>query len=583
MKYRELVEHANSIILRMDTQGKITFFNEFAERFFDYSQEEILGRHVVGAIVPETDAADRDLTAMIRDIFQNPDRYIRNENENMKRNGERVWIIWDNKPIFDEDGRLTEVLCVGSDVTERRRAEEAQRRSEERYHTLFERARDAIFITAEDGLFIDCNQGACNLLGYRREELLEMRQEDIAPPDFKDRAAQRRTQIIREEKWQKPFETRASRKDSVILDIEVSGTPIELHGRTHVIYFVRDITERKRSERELEKLRQQEKLAAIGKISSGLAHELNNPAAAAQRATQEISDVLAAARTHAMALGRLSLTQEQMDLLLAVHEQASTNQNPPGSSDPLAESAREEEIAGWLEGQGVPDAWRLGPALAHADLSVEQLQAVANGLPEESHSSAFAWLERSIVMDALVRETTVATRRISDLVNAVKSYSLMDQSSKGAMDVHQGLDDTLTLLGHKLREHKIEVVRAYDPGLRSVEANGPELNQVWTNLIDNAIDAAGPGGEIRLRTSQETDTVLVEIVDNGPGIPEEIRSKVFEPFFTTKDVGKGTGLGLQIVHRIVRETHHGEIEIDSKPGETRFRIRLPVSAGTPER
>ncbi len=151
------------------------------------------------------------------------------------------------------------------------------------------------------------------------------------------------------------------------------------------------------------------------------------------------------------------------------------------------------------------------------------------------------------------------------------------------MDVHQGLDDTLTLLGHKLREHKIEVVRAYDPGLRSVEANGPELNQVWTNLIDNAIDAAGPGGEIRLRTSQETDTVLVEIVDNGPGIPEEIRAKVFEPFFTTKDVGKGTGLGLQIVHRIVRETHHGEIEIDSKPGETRFRIRLPVSAGTPER
>ena len=212
---------------------------------------------------------------------------------------------------------------------------------------------------------------------------------------------------------------------------------------------------------------------------------------------------------------------------------------------------------------------------------MERLEGLAEGAPGEALSAAIAWLERSLAASVLVREVEMAAGRIHELVSAVKSYSFMDQGPRQEVDVQRGLEDTLIILGHKLGDEKIQVDRDYAPDLSPIEAYGAELNQVWTNLIDNAIDAAGPGGRIRLRTSQEARSVIVEIADNGPGVPEEIQPKIFEPFFTTKDVGKGTGLGLHIVHRIVYETHKGDITLDSKPGDTRFRVRLPISVDDP--
>jgi signal transduction histidine kinase len=314
---------------------------------------------------------------------------------------------------------------------------------------------------------------------------------------------------------------------------------------------------------------QQEKLAGLGKISAGLAHDLNNPAAAALRAAKTLAETLESLKMQTVALARTPLDPGHLERLSAVIRE--------DSGDPLRESELEDEISDWLDDRDVADGWRLAPTFAQAGLSVERLEGLAEGVPGEALPAAIAWLERSIAASVLVREVEMAAGRIHELVSAVKSYSFMDQGPRQEVDIHRGLEDTLIILGHKLGDEKVQVERDYAPDLSPIEAYGVELNQVWTNLIDNAIDAAGPGGRIRLRTSQEARSVTVEIADNGPGVPEEIQPKIFEPFFTTKDVGKGTGLGLHIVHRIVYETHKGDITLDSGPGETRFRVRLPIS------
>ena len=319
----------------------------------------------------------------------------------------------------------------------------------------------------------------------------------------------------------------------------------------------------------------QEKMAALGKFSAGLAHDLNNPSAAAQRATQELTEVLDAARRSLRALARMPMTVHQVEGLHDLFEEAATAY-ASREHDPLGDSDREDEINDWLEGRDFADAWKLAPTFAQAGLTVERLGILADSLPAETHQNAFTWLERSLAANELVQDVNKAAQRISEIVQTIKSFSFMDQAQFQRVDVHKGLDDTLTILSYKLKEHHVEVIREYEPDMESIEANGPELNQVWTNLIDNAIDAIGPGGgTIRVRTLQEPHATTVEIADDGPGIPEDLKSKIFDPFFTTKEMGKGMGLGLQTVHRVVRETHKGDILVHSEPGDTRFRVHLP--------
>jgi signal transduction histidine kinase len=275
-------------------------------------------------------------------------------------------------------------------------------------------------------------------------------------------------------------------------------------------------------------------------------------------------------------LGELEMSPAERAFVAGLPDEVAERAEGAPALDSLERSDREDEVAIWLEDHGVEEAWDLSPALVGAGLDVDWLESLAGRLSNEGQvRNVLAWLASEITGEELLREIQQASARISELVGTVKSYSHMDKASQKEADVHEGLENTLVMLGHKLKKGKVEVVREYAEDLPRVCAHGSELNQVWTNLVDNAIDAVAGEGHIKIRTARENDRVLVEIADDGPGIPEEIRDRVFEPFFTTKDVGKGTGLGLDISYRVVEELG-GDICVLSEPGDTRFQVRLPI-------
>ena len=318
---------------------------------------------------------------------------------------------------------------------------------------------------------------------------------------------------------------------------------------------------------------QRDKLAALGKLSAGLAHELNNPAAAAQRATASLREALETVRETSIRLARHALSAEQREIITRFEREAEQSSNI--SSDPLAQSDREERINAWLDARHVPDAWKIAPAIADAGVELPKLETLADQVGDEVLSDALTRIASLITGAKLIDEIEISTKRISYLVQAIKEYSYMDQAAMKEVDLHQGLENTLTILQYKLK-CGINVVRDYDESLPRICAFGGELNQIWTNLMANAIEAMHGKGELRVRTAKEFDRVLVEIGDNGPGIPLDVQPHIFEPFFTTKGVGEGSGLGLDTVARIIRN-HHGEIRVASHPGDTRFQVFLPLT------
>jgi signal transduction histidine kinase len=319
---------------------------------------------------------------------------------------------------------------------------------------------------------------------------------------------------------------------------------------------------------------QREKLASLGTMAAGLAHELNNPAAAARRAAAHLQETVETVQT---LLCRLSKTLDPggWQLLLNAAQTASERLADAPVLDHLERSDRAETIAQWLDEQGVASAWDLAPTFVSAGLDSAALAGLLDKLPPAARVDALCWLEARLNLKSLVGQVEQSTNRIAELVKAVKSYSYMDQSPMQEVDIHEGIESTLTMLGHKLKN--VTLVRAFDRSVPRLMAYGSELNQVWTNLIDNAIHAVNGTGKICVGTSLEDNQLVVEIVDNGSGIPPEVQSHLFEPFFTTKPVGTGTGLGLIISNRIVADRHGGEIEFESKPGETRFKVRLPIN------
>jgi signal transduction histidine kinase/predicted CoA-binding protein len=323
-------------------------------------------------------------------------------------------------------------------------------------------------------------------------------------------------------------------------------------------------------------LRQSEKMAQLGTMTAGIAHEINNPAAAAQRGANQMRAEIARLQRVHMKLTELNLPAEVLAKLLDLDQLAQERASQPLGLDSLDRSDREYEIETWLSENGIEKTWELAPTLVDLGYERNELEALAEAFSNQQMPIIIDWLEASYSIYLLLEEIAQGAGRIAEIVKALKSYAYLDQAPVQSVDVHEGLNNTLIMLRHKLKEG-ITVKRDYDERIPKIEAYGGELNQVWTNLIDNAIDAMDGKGQITIRSKYEPPWVAVDVEDNGPGIPEEVQSKLFSPFFTTKPVGKGTGLGLNISYKII-EKHGGDIKVYSHPGRTRFTVRLPVNS-----
>ena len=322
--------------------------------------------------------------------------------------------------------------------------------------------------------------------------------------------------------------------------------------------------------------RQRMSLVTLGTLAAGIAHEINNPASAASRAVNALETEC---QMLLSSVGQLADQQIAPEQFAALDRMRSEIKPGTVDLDPLVRADREQALAFWLNRQGVTRAWTIAPPLAAAGVDRDWCTRAAAVLDESAVGPGLEWVASTLSVATLLSEVKESTRRISELVAAVRSYTQMDRASMQHIDVTDGLDSTLVMLAHRLRG--VTVVREYGADVPMIDAYAGELNQVWTNLIDNAVDAMEEAGTLRVTTQIEADDVVIEISDTGVGMSPEVAARAFEAFYTTKDVGQGTGLGLDIAHRIVVDRHGGAIMIDSRTGQTIVRVRLPVRGGSP--
>ena len=581
-RIRLLLYSTGEAIYGVDLQGNCTFCNPACAWLVGYDDpEELLGQNM------------HDL---IHHTRPNGEHYPQEEcridqafrdGEGTHVEDELLWCAdgtsfpaeYRSFPIRRNDKVIGSVVTF-VDITGRKLAEEALRESEERYRNIFDYSNDAIFIIdpALDQI-VHANPKACDMLGYSQEGLLSVPVSSIHPGEMPVLRAFAQTVFERGHGWTN--ELTCTSKSLQILPVEISASTLEVRGKALMIAMVRDVTERKRVEKALRDgetmLRQNEKMAVLGTLTAGVAHELNNPAAAVKSGAGQLEAAASEFQQAQMRLSQLVLTAAQQGTLQRLTNQARLQAASPPELNALVRSDREDELKVLLETRGILDAWKHAPALVNLNIDTAGLGALADSFTPDQLPVIVDVLGATYEVYNVLTEIGQSAGRISEIVKALKAYSYLDQAPVQAVNVHEGLDNTLLVLGHKLKSG-ISVRKEYAPQLPNILANGNELNQVWTNLIDNAADALEGQGEVTIRTYQEGGWVVIEIEDNGPGIPLKIQSRIFEPFFTTKPSGLGIGLGLDISHNIVVQKHRGDINVLSEPGKTCFEVRLPITS-----
>ena len=323
-------------------------------------------------------------------------------------------------------------------------------------------------------------------------------------------------------------------------------------------------------------LRQSERLATLGRLSAGMAHELNNPTAVARQGAEQLRTSISRLERAQFALGAAGLTDAQQELIAELEKDAEQRAKQPSTLDALARADAEQEVEDWLDSYGIEDPWEHASTMVSMGLCAGELESLLDNFDRAEAPLVIDYFGTQFMAYTLLEEIGHGAGRIAEIVKALKGYSYMDQAPVQAVDVREGLNDTLVMLSSKLREG-IDLRTDFAEDLPRIEGYGSELNQVWTNLIDNAVDAMGGKGILELRAYRDGQWVVVEVTDNGPGIPMDAQANIFDPFFTTKAPGEGTGLGLNISHGIIVEKHAGRISVDSKPGATRFTVKLPIT------
>jgi PAS domain S-box-containing protein len=603
------MESAIDAIIYADDQGFIRSWNGAATALFGYTEGEAVGSSLE-LIIPER-FRDLHREGIARVSGGEPTHAIGSilEVAGLRRDGSEVPVELSLATWFLDGNRY--YTGIVRDITERKQAEQ-------KYRSVTESAIDAIISADSSGRIASWNPAAMRILGYTEQEALGQQLELVIPERHRDL---HRTGIARYTETGVPHiigktvELSALTKAGAEIPIELSLSTWTVHQDRFYTGVIRDISERKAAEETLrrseqglrekgeelriknaaleetlEQLRQaqdqlilQEKMASLGKLSAGMAHEFNNPASAAQRSASQALTTLARLRDSHLRLARLGLEGPKLDRLRDLDLLGERRGSEAVQLDAVTRSDREADVEDWLDGHRVSSVSELAPALVSLGYTRETLDELASMFMGAELAVALEWLAMRFAIFSLLSEVSVGTTRIVELVNALKTYTYLGQAPVQDVDVRLGLNDALIMLNGRLKGG-VTVIREYADDLSTIRAYASELNQVWTNLVDNAIDAMRGQGSLIIRTRRAGEMVEVEVEDDGPGIPAEYVSKLFDPFFTTKPPGEGTGLGLAISRHIVVNRHHGELAVATSQGRTRFVVRLPtdvVPADTP--
>ena len=601
-KFRSVMESAIDAIISGDSEGNIRSWNSAATALFGFTEAEVIGEPIE-LIIPDR-YRESHQQGIHRVSSGGPTHVIGTTVElaAIRKDGSEFPVELSLATWFlDENRYYTGII---RDISERKQAEQ-------KFRSVTESAIDAIISADHTGDIMSWNKAATNILGYSEEEAVGQRLELIIPERYHEahqNGMERFTATGEGLVIGTTVELFARTKSGDELPIELSLSTWTVRKERYYTGIIRDIGERKRAEETLRQSEQalrertkemkkknkvlqktlkklnnmhnqlimQEKMASLGKLSAGMAHELNNPAAAAQRGAAQLQATFAKWQNVQMRVGELNLERDQIKKVLQLDKVAKERAGRPPELNALARSDREASVEQWLDSLNIDYDGELVPDLVSVGYDQPELEMLAKDFKPDQFAVLIDWLSFKYAIYSLVSEINLGTGRIVELVKALKTYTYMDQAPVQSVDLREGLDNTLIILHNKLKGG-VTVVREYASDLPVIQAYASELNQVWTNIIDNAIDAMDGAGTLVVRAFWEDPWVVVEIEDDGPGIPEDIQSKIFDPFFTTKGPGEGSGLGLNISRNLVVQKHLGEIVVRSKPGHTCFVVRLPIN------